>query len=260
MREWNAEAYHRVSDPQFEWGQKVLARLPLRGDETVLDVGCGTGRLTEALLERLPAGRVLAVDLSINMLGVAREHLAARPAARVWFACAEATALPIAGRADAVFSTATLHWVLDHDALFQSVFRALKPGGRLVAQCGGGPNIARINGRCDALMRDSTFAPYYTDWRSPWNFADADATARRLAAAGFTNVRTHLEAAPVLQPDAVRYREFVANVICRNHLALLPEPSLRDQFMNALTAQAAADDPPFELDYWRLNIEAVRPT
>lgn len=157
MREWNADAYHRVSDPQVGWGLPVLARLPLRGDELVLDVGCGTGRPTEKLFERLPRGRAVAIDRSSNMVRAAREY------------------------------------------------------------------------------------------------------AARLRATGFADVQTSVEAAPVVQPDADVYRHFVANVVCHPHLARLPEPSLRDRFMDALTEQAARDKPAFELDYWRLNLDAAKP-
>jgi trans-aconitate 2-methyltransferase len=258
MREWNAEAYHRVSDPQLQWGLAVLARLPLRGDELVLDVGCGTGRLTEHLLERLPSGRVVATDLSSNMLDAARAHLLPRAAGRVHFTCADAAALPVAGRAGAIFSTATFHWVLDHPALFRSLHAALAPGGRLVAQCGGGANIQRVHDRCAVLMREPAFAPHYAGWRDPWEFADAATTASRLEAAGFEEIRTWLEYPPIVQRDAASYREFVTNVVCRHHLAPLPA-ALRDEFMETITAQAAGDDPAFELDYWRLNIDARRP-
>src|SRR5215471_6400551 len=114
MREWDGATYHRVSNPQFEWGTVVLDRLPLRGDELVLDVGCGTGRLTEKLIDRLPRGRVLAIDVSANMLHVAREYLRFSFGTRIQFALADAAALPICEKADAIFSTATFHWVHDH--------------------------------------------------------------------------------------------------------------------------------------------------
>jgi trans-aconitate 2-methyltransferase len=172
---------------------------------------------------------------------------------------ADAAALPVRGQAAAVFSTATFHWVRNHDRLFSSIHAALLPGGRLVAQCGGGPNLRRLHERCRPLMQQPDFAPHYSGWAEPWEFADAETTAERLRAAGFVDIRTSLEAAPVVQPDAAAYREFVANVVCPAHLAELPETALRDRFMNAVTAQAAADTPPFELDYWRLNIEARKP-
>jgi trans-aconitate methyltransferase len=260
MREWNAETYHRVSNPQFEWGIVVLKRLPLRGDELVLDVGCGTGRLTEKLIERLPRGRVLAIDFSSNMLQAARDYLRPAFGAHVQLALADAAALPINERADAIFSTATFHWVLDHPALFRSLHRALKPGGQLVAQCGGGANLDRIRRRIDGLKEEPEFAPYFETWRRPWEYADADTTRRRLEEAGFEEITTSVESSPVVFPDAASFSAFVANVICRPHLAYLPDATLRDRFIARVTAQAAGDDPPFELDYWRLNMDAKRAT
>jgi trans-aconitate methyltransferase len=258
MREWNAETYHRVSNPQFDWGTVVLDRLPLRGDELVLDVGCGTGRLTEKLLQRLPRGRVLAIDLSSNMLQVARDYLRPSFGPRIQLAIADAASLPVGEQADAVFSTATFHWVLDHPQLFRSLRDALKPGGHLVAQCGGGANLARIHERLDRLRHESAFAAHFASWREPWEFADADATAARLADAGFERIHTSVEWSPVVFPAAEEFSAFIANVICRPYLAYLNEPSLRDQLIAQITALASHDSPPFELDYWRLNIEARR--
>ena len=259
MREWNADVYHRVSEPQLRWGVSVLDRLPLEGDEVVLDVGCGTGRLTELLLDRLPRGRGIGVDQSANMVRTARAQLGARFGRRVAFVQAAAAALPFNEVADAVFSTATFHWLLDHEGLFRSVFGALTSGGRLVAQCGGGPNLERIHARCENLMQQPAFAPYFADWSEPWEFADAATTARRLRAAGFIDVRTSIESSPVYQPDAAAYREFITHVIVRPHLARLNDAALRDRFVDSVTALAAMDSPAFELDYWRLNIEARKP-
>jgi len=257
MREWNAETYHRVSNPQFDWGTVVLARLPLDGSECVLDVGCGTGRLTAHLLERVPRGRVIGIDQSSNMVRVAREHLEPQ-GRRIQLLVADASALPFCERADAVFSTATFHWVLDHPRLFRSLHDALKPGGRLVAQCGGAQNLARIHHRTDVLMADPRFASHFSNWSEPWEFADAETTAHRLVAAGFEEVRTSVEQSPVVFPDAESYRTFITNVICRPHLAYLPDAPARDTFIDELTRQATADEPRFELDYWRLNIDARR--
>lgn len=259
MAEWNAAVYHRVSDPQLRWGLPVLARLPLDGDERVLDVGCGTGRLTERLLDRLPRGRAVGVDGSANMLRGARDYLLTRHGHHVSFVHADAAALPFRGAAHAIFSTATFHWVLNHERLFASLFAALAPGGRLVAQCGGGPNLHRVHERCLALMRDPPFAPYFSRWTSPWEFADAPTTERRLRAAGFVEIRSWIEPAPVVVPDAPAFREFLEHVICRPHLSYLPDAGTKARFLERLTDEAAGDAPPFELDYWRLNIDARRP-
>ena len=258
MREWNAETYHRVSNPQFDWGTVVLARLPLDGGECVLDIGCGTGRLTEQLLARVPRGRVIGIDQSSNMVSVAREYLKAQ-GDRLQLLVADAAALPIREQADAVFSTATFHWVLDHPRLFRSLHDALKPGGYLVAQCGGAGNLARIHHRTDVLRREARFAPYFTKWAEPWEFADAETTARRLADARFEDIQTSIQQSPVVFPNADTFRTFVTNVICRPHLAYLPDAATKDAFIDQLTQLAANDRPRFELDYWRLNLSARRP-
>lgn len=257
--EWNADAYHRLAHPQFTWGQKVLARLPLRGDETVLDAGCGTGRLTAELAERVPGGTVLTVDRSASMLRVAREYLVPRVASRVWFIEADLQALPMREAVDAIFSTATFHWLLDHPRLFRSLHGALKPGGLLLAQCGGGPNLARVRGRASRIMATGTYVPFFRNWTEPCEFADEATTAARLRAAGFVDVETSLEPAPTPLAGAQEYCDFVTAVIFRAHLARLPDEERRAGFIAALTEQAAHDTPPFVLDYWRLNLKGIKP-
>src|SRR5829696_8801002 len=108
-KEWDATTYHRVSNPQFGWGQRVLDRVPLRGDETVVDAGCGSGRLTAELLKRLPRGRVIAVDRSQNMLRAAGEYLRPLFGERVRFVRAGLQSLRLEESVDGIFSTATFH-------------------------------------------------------------------------------------------------------------------------------------------------------
>lgn len=257
--EWDAASYHRLSAPQFGWGVEVLGRLRLEGDETVMDAGCGTGRLTALLLGRLPRGRVAAVDLSQNMLGEARSHLAPRFGGRVGVVRADLAALPFDRAFDGVFSTAAFHWVPDHPRLFRSLHDGLKPGGWLVAQCGGATNIARLMRRASALTAAAPYAEHFSGWRDAKVFADAETTAARLRAAGFTEVETSLEPAPTTLAGADEFREFLTAVNMRAHLERLPGGSLRRRFVEELTEQAAGDDPPYSLDYCRLNIRALRP-
>jgi trans-aconitate 2-methyltransferase len=142
--EWDAATYDRISDPMLRMGSAVLDRLPLEGHETVLDAGCGSGRVTEQLAERLPQGHVIALDASSAMIDQARQRLD-RFGERVSFVVADlGRPLPIDGPVDAILSTATFHWVPDHDALFRNLAAVLRPGGRLVAQCGGAGNLARV--------------------------------------------------------------------------------------------------------------------
>jgi len=255
-REWNSSEYHRLSAPQVGWGQKVLSRLALRGDETVLDAGCGTGRLTADLLRALPRGRVVALDLSQNMVRTARQQLAPEFGARVGFVAGEVQSLPFHDAFDGVFSTATFHWILDHGQLFRSLHQALRRGGWLHAQCGGGPNLARLRARVKALASTSKFAPFLGDYAEPWFFSNPENAARQLEQAGFMEIQTSLEPALTLLDDEQHYRDFVQTAILHRHLARLPEKRLQQELLEELAAQAATDDPPYSLDYWRLNLSA----
>ena len=227
----------------------------MRGDETVLDAGCGTGRLTAELLEALPRGRVVGLDVSRNMLLSAKKHLHASTHVRL--VAADLLHLPFARLFDGVVSTAAFHWVLDHDQLFVNLHRILVPGGWIEAQCGGGPNILRLRQRADTLATAPRFAGFFRGFREPWLFQDAEGAADTLRRAGFIGLRTSLEAAPTVLDNARQYEEFVRTIILRRHLMQLPTEELRAEFIAALTAQAGADDPPFLLDYWRLNLSGV---
>ncbi len=248
-KEWDAGAYHRLSNPQVGWGEGVLARIDLRGDETVLDAGCGTGRLTEKLLERLPSGHVVALDASSQMIAAARQNLA-RFGDRVEFLERDLLDVGLDSAVDLVFSTATLHWVLDHPRLFAGFHRALKPGGRLVAQCGGGPNLRGLMERAHIVMSKPPFDGFFQGYADPWEFADATTTAARLQAAGFVDVTTNLVAAPTLYEDERIYSDFIEKAILRLQVERLPD-ALRPKFIEEVVARVPR---PLVLDYWRLNL------
>ena len=256
MTEWNAASYHKVSAPQTSWGQKVLNRLTVRGDERAIDAGCGSGRLTGELMERLPDGRLIAIDRSWNMLMTARANLRPVLGSRVAFAQVSLPDLPFAAWADLVFSTATFHWVKDHDALFAGIFATLRSGGRLHAQCGGGPNLHRAHQLAAQVMHAPPFAPYFAVWPGPWEFANAEVTAARLARARFAEIETSLEEAPTTLATEADYREFVTTVIYHAHLERLPGAGLKREFIDRVTELASKEPVPFTLDYWRLNIAA----
>ena len=240
---WDAGTYDRSSEPQQSWAADVLARLEgIAQDATVMDVGCGTGRVTEALLALVPRGRVLAMDASADMVALARRRLGDR--AEVW--CQDVLDLELAAPIDAIVSTATLHWVTDHDRLWARLAGALRPGGLLEVQCGGEGNIDRVREAIDAVARDA--APELVDW-SPWLFAGPQETEGRLRAAGFTAIRCWLEERPThpLDVDA-----FVRTSILPAHLARLPEER-RERFAAAVVAGVR-----LPLDYVRLNVSATR--
>ena len=261
MTEWNASAYDRLSNPMQTWGEAIVDQLALRGDETALDLGCGSGRLTEVLLRKLPAGRVIAIDRSANMLDAARAHLSRVPAfdGRVTYLQRSLDKLDLAKAAELAFSNAAFHWVPDHPRLFSSIFAALIPGGRLIAQCGAAPNVARLRERAGRLMASEPYRAYFEGWTGPWEFATPELTAERLRAAGFDDIETSMFEAPVYLESRERTLDFFEHVIFGTHLERIPDPGLRTRFVETLTDLSATDQPPFCQDYWRLNLRARRP-
>jgi trans-aconitate 2-methyltransferase len=253
MTDWDAARYHRISDPQLAWGRAVAARLQPAAGERILDIGCGTGRLTAEIAAQ-PGIRVVGLDRSAAMLQEAAKHAAGlRP--RPLYVHGDGAALPFVETFDAVFSAATFHWIPDHDRLFASVSAALKRGGRFIAQAGGAGNLDRLYGRARQLMGSARYAEHFVSWREPSHFENVANTEARLRRAGFTDINVSLVIAPVPFENPDRYAEFVAAVCLRHHLHRLPEAE-RDGFMHEITARALADDPPLTLDYWRLNIAA----
>jgi trans-aconitate methyltransferase len=254
--EWNAADYHRLSAPQFQWGQRVLDSLHLRGDECVLDAGCGTGKLTRLLLANLPRGRAVGVDLSRNMVQHARAGLQSDFGGNALFVVANFLALPFSSCFDGIFSTAAFHWIKDHDQLFRNLFIALRAGGWLHAQCGGGPNLKRLRERVQTLSQRMDFAPYLAHFAEPWFFASAEDAAHRLQKAGFVEVQAGLEEAPFPTSSSTEFQSYLRTFVLHRHLELLPSEDLRQRFLEELANQCAGDHPPWTLDYWRLNLRA----
>lgn len=246
--EWDAEVYHRVSGPQYQWATEVLDRVRLRGDEVVLDAGCGSGRVTALLVERVPRGRVIAVDASESMVAKARETLGPRADVRV----SSLTELDLTEELDIVFSNAVFHWIPDHELLFRRLHDALRPGGRLVAQCGGEGNVASLRVAVGALASEPPYAEHLAGFEAIWNFSSPEAAGRRLRSAGFEEVECGLERKDVTPEDPLDYLQTAA---LGPHLARLPE-SLVGPFAEAVAERLPV---PLTLDYVRLNIDARRP-
>jgi len=241
-RDWDAATYDRIANPQARWGTSILDRLPLRGDERVLDAGCGSGRVTQLLLERLPRGSVVAIDASAQMLDAARTRLTA-DLDRVEFVQADlARPLPIGAPVEAILSTATFHWLADHDALFANLAAVLQSGGWLVAQCGGAGNIATVMAALDEL--GETYRP--------WHFATAEDTQRRLETAGFVDVEAWLQPEPTPIP-AEDFETFLGTIVLGHNLERVP-PDERVAYVHAVAERL----PGPELDYVRLNMVARR--
>jgi trans-aconitate 2-methyltransferase len=246
-REWDAHSYDSISAPQQEWGAAVLERLKLRGDETVLDAGAGTGRVSEMVLERLPRGRLIAVDGSRAMAELARERL---PRERVTVIHSDLLALELPEPVDAVISTATFHWIFDHDALFARLRAVLRRGGQFVAQCGGRGNIDRVRAVADEVAARPAFAEHLAGMPPVWHYASAERTRERLEGAGFAVSACWIAAMPATPP---RPREFLKTVVLAPQLERLPA-ALHERLLDETLAELGD---PVVLDYQRLNWDAI---
>ena len=244
-RDWDATTYERIAAPLTAMGSDVLDRLVLAGDETVLDAGCGTGNVTRLLLERLPRGRVIAVDAAPSMVEQARELLPAGTDVRQ----ADLLKLDLGEQVDAVLSTATFHWVPDHDLLFRNLHDVLVPGGRLVAQCGGFGNVAEVKAAGVGLAAEAPYAEHFAGWETDWTFATPEDTERRLVLAGFSDVWCWLTRVDVDPGDPAAY---LGAICLGSFLARLPE-ELREPFV-AAALERLPD--PLQIHYVRLNILA----
>lgn len=244
--DWDAETYDRVATPQEEWARQVLARLNLRGDETVLDAGCGSGRSTRLLLERLPRGRVIGIDASPAMIEIARKAL---DPDRVELRVGDLLQLDLREPVDAIFSNAVFHWVTDHAELFGRLRRCLRAGGVLEAQCGGEGNVAEMKRALAEVGVRRPFARHLRGGDRTWTFASVGETQARLRRAGFTVDRVWLERRRVEPSEP---RAYARSVGLSQHLARLPG-ELHDDFVDAVL-EVLPD--PLVLEYVRLNVSA----
>ena len=199
---------------------------------------------------------MLAVDASEAMVEAARRRFAGEPRVRV--ERQDLLSLEVTEPVDLVFSTATFHWIKDHDRLFGRLAVALKPGGRLVAQCGGEGNISRATRATRVVMVErERFRGYFEGWQDDKNYADPRTTKARLEAAGFEEVQTWLHDEPAAFASVEELARILATVVLGGHLERLPEGE-REPFAQAVAREITAIDGSPLLDYVRLNIDARR--
>jgi trans-aconitate 2-methyltransferase len=252
--DWNAVAYDDLSDPMFEWGMAVLGTLELQGDERVLDAGCGSGRLTEELLRKLPGGEVVALDFSPKMLEQARLRLA-RFGGRVEFVHASLQEFELANKVDGIFSNAVFHWVPDHAAMFRSLHRALKPGGWLVAQFGGVGNLAQTYRRAHEVAEEARFQVHLRGGKESPHFENPESTQERMEAAGFRVSEAKLHTVVPRFERKERYEAFLQTVVLRETTATLPE-TLQKEYLEEISRRTWHDEGAYSLDYVRLTVRA----
>jgi trans-aconitate 2-methyltransferase len=238
VSDWDAATYDRVSDPQAHWALSVIDRIQGR-PARILDAGCGSGRVTELLIERFPASSIVAVDGSEAMVSRARARLGGRAEVLHRDLLEPLRIEPV----DAIFSNAVFHWIDDHNKLFANLASVLRPGGQLVAQWGGFGNIENML----EVTREFGPQPYEK------NFATPEETASRLEAMGFTDVRTWLEEAPTHFDSRDDFAQYLRTVCLRCHLDLLPQAE-QDVYVERVVDAM----PEHRIDYVRLNTVARR--
>ncbi len=244
LLEWNAEVYDTLPLPHARWGEGVIERLHLAGRETVVDLGAGTGRDTELLLDRLPGGRVIAIDASARMLEQLAENLGER-LDRVEVIRADLREpIELDARVEAVMTVATLHWIPDHRVVFRSAAAALRPGGVFAGEAGGAGNIDRVRAASAAVGLVEGDA---------WHFATAEDTAAALEAAQFTGVQARLVTDPVRLEPGAQFEAFIETVLLPAQLRELSP----DRRAEAVHEVAAVLGEPV-VDYVRLQFTAIR--
>ena len=255
---WNAEVYDRIGTPMRRWAQAVIDDLHLGGDETVLDAGCGSGSVTFDLLERLPRGRIYAIDSSPGMIWKITQAIESRGETRIIPILASLTDFNLPEQVDVVFSNAVLHWIPDDDALFGCLFRATKPGGRFRAQCGGGANIARLMAATQAVEEREPFSRYLgmAEFRKYRTAVEATAA---MHGAGWTDVRAELFDSPVRFENKDDAALYLRTIILQRHAAALP-PEHQQPFLEAVIDETVRRyGEPFTADYVRLDLWATKP-
>lgn len=255
---WNAEVYDRIGTPMRRWAQAVIDDLNLRGDETVLDAGCGSGSVTFDLLERLPSGRIYAVDSSPEMIAKITHAIDERGVTSVIPKQASLTDLELPEQVDVVFSNAVLHWIPDDDALFGCLLRATKAGGRFRAQCGGGYNMARLMAATEAVEMRKPYERYLrlAEFRKYRTVEEAKEAMER---AGWTDVRASLFDSPVRFEDRDEAALYLRTIILQRHVAALPK-EYQEPFLRAVIEETVRRfGEPFTADYVRLDLWARRP-
>jgi trans-aconitate 2-methyltransferase len=247
--EWDARTYDAIPLPHEQWGRGVLKRLAPQSGELLLDFGCGPGRDVESLLTMRPRIEVVGVDASARMLAEFNRRFAGHLAVRSVRADLTEPLTPdrlgLSRPADGVFSVACFHWIRDHAALFRNIATLLRPGGRLVAECGGVGNVRRVS---EAIAAVKGVDPDH------WAFEDACATRSDLEAAGFVVDDVRLRPDPLVLANRQELETYLATVVLGKELALMPIEERRS-YVSAVASRLSDG----LIDYVRLEFEAHRP-
>ena len=260
--DWDATTYDRISDAQESWGHEIIEYRKWKGNEIVLDAGCGSGRLTKILSIKVPQGKVIAVDSDLAMIRLAKENLA--KFSNIEFIKMDISQLEIAEKVDVVFSNAVLHWILNHKKVFECFWQILNPDGQLLIQCGGHRNLVKTLSIINKVSRSKEFYNYFCNnkgddiWRQTWYFAKKEDTERILQ--DFKNIQVFLEDKEAKFHNKEEYFLFLKTIVLLPYLKYLPNDMLKDKFAKSVIQEidTNAKELQWKLDFVRLNINAIK--
>ncbi|HKO40853.1 MAG TPA: methyltransferase domain-containing protein [Nitrososphaeraceae archaeon] len=262
--DWDASTYDRISDAQESWGHEIIEYRKWKGNEVVLDAGCGSGRTTKILLMKVPEGKVIAVDSDLSMIRFAKENLV--KFSNIEFIQIDISEIELEEKVDVIFSNATLHWILNHKKVFQQFWQILKPDGQLLIQCGGHRNLAKTLSIFNKVSESKEFNTYFCNnkqddiWNQTWYFAKKEDTERILQEIGFRNIQVFLEDREAKFTNKEEYFLFIKTIVLIPYLKYLPNDMLKDKFTISIVEEIEtnAKELQWKLDYVRLNINAIK--
>jgi len=238
---WNAADYAANSVVQQAWARELIARLKQRGDERILDVGCGDGKVTAEIARAVPHGAVVGVDASAEMIHYARKAFPARKYPCLKFQVADARKFRFAGLFDLIFSNAALHWVDDHQAFLRRAAAALKPGGRLIVSCGGKGNAHDVFLALRPEIRLARWRQYFRKMPMPYFFYAPEDYEKWLPRFGFQTRHIKLAPKDATYPAAEGFAMWLRTTWLP-YTQRVPE-NLREEFIAAVTARYLARHP-----------------
>jgi len=252
---WDARAYDKVStNVQLEWSQKLLEKKLWVGNEIVMDAGAGSGKLTKILADKVPNGKVYAVDADPNMIQQAKSNLSHYKNVQIFYSSMDKVYLP--SQVDVIFSNAALHWILDQEGVFSHFWQLLKPNGQLLIECGGGKNLEKTLSVIFKIMQSDQFKVYFVNWKPTWYFPMQEETERLLHKARFRDIQVNLSKKFTSFPDCESFAIFVKTVIMKPFLGYISDSKKRDEFLNAFLSDVKYLGQPQLLDFMLLSIFA----
>ena len=258
---WNAAEYAANSSVQQTWARELIANLDLRGDEHILDVGCGDGKVTAELARAVSKGSVAGIDASAEMISFAEKTFPKSCVPNLEFHVMDAREIKFARKFELVFSNAALHWVDDHQKFLAGAAAVLRPGGRLVVSCGGKGNAQDVFVALRPELRAKPWREYFRQIPEPYFFYTPDEYKKWLEKAGFKTRVLRLTPKDAAYPGAEGFAAWLRTT-WMPYVQRVPE-DLREEFIAAITRRYVAKHPPdaknnVYVKMVRLEIDAVK--